>query len=1315
MYVYLQALQTTHSLMVPSSLRAVILFLLLLAVRATRAELKTVSPNPDCDSSSTNTLDKELQNITSDNLIIALTSGVHCLLNPTVVQSVSNITLIGPDNTSAIITCTKNTGLAFLNISMLHLVNLHIRGCGLSRDNLMQVVDQTLVLVQLNFNIPNGIQVAVYAADVTDLHMEQVSITNTTGIGLVGINIVGECQIQSCQFSHNIQKQHDCGTTGHFVTDVGERIGGGAYFLFQDFIGDDITTCKNTDVYSFHIDDSHFLDNSDCSDLPNEEFILCQKQHFIGGGGGIGVVLAQVCYSVNITATSTVFEDNSATHGSGANVAIFQGVSNTHVEFEDCQFSGNGVLMSTTNLSFTTHGGAIGVVYDLVSADQSVPLFIPSRNISLKVKNSNFTDNVATKGGAVIITSLATSAVAEMTDVAYFYFDNCIFTANRAIHGAAALLTELKFSGRALGIQIWMANLTVFNNTLESLEFIAPVVTVDSVAVFEVQAINITLAGSCLFDSNTGTAFKGQDSVIGIAGEVKFSNNWWLSGGAVNLNGLSYFVVLPNSSLEFFSNSARIYGGAVYVSLIKNCAILPNFDCFLYFGYDQYECCENCDFSTKNFTVSFINNTADVAGGSIYGSALMSCPWVSSLQIDSNENILQVLEQNFSDHFVFIPDPIGRQNIQTSIAKVEIDASTDGSPYTVAPGEMRKVVIQPMDALGQSIPAILGSITDQDAPYNLSVQLDSRPIKVFLGDNINASTTLTIFGQENASGSLIIYAQAGSGLSLLSTKVHLTECPFGFQYSISSRSCECKPNLLERGIRCNLSDLTLSVPSGMWVGPLDDGSGLAVAHCIRTLCQPGVATISVSNSTFDFDQQCRPGLHRGGLLCSSCKEDYSNVFGGIRCRKCTNNSIAIILLFLVLGVLLIVFLVVFRVNISTGYLNGIIFWCNIVSLYKEVLVPGQSYLGLTFLANWLTLNWGIETCFHVGMSAFERSWWQLCFSIYLFILMALIRCIFKCCKNVDSKTAFSTIQAIATLLIMCYISILQFCIEPLSFARIYTEDGKILLRWRVDPTMEYFTSTHGILVFMACLLLVLYILPFPIILLFPTVLYKSKWLHKYKPIYDAFWYPLKPQYRFWLGARLMFRWLVFFMAFLYPPPKSTFVSAFFLLVLLFLQMQLQPFHSKTTNTLDSAFILSLLLLFLGSLFAESQQQHSWKGATGYSLALIVLTYLGIGAVFLYHLYSQFPKLRGFISKYVGKCKQKKRIVVLRVPQSAPEDPDSISGDQEESRDDGDKQPRLRVVGYTSFREPLLDEGSVEIETYTTSVPTSINTATSDTN
>lgn len=1286
--------------MVPSSLHAVILFLLLLAVRATRAELKTVSPNPDCDSSATHTLDKVLQNITSDNLVIALASGTHCLLNPTVVQSVSNITLIGPDNTSAIITCTKNIGLAFLNISILHLVNVRIRECGLTGDNLMQVVDQTRALVQLNFNIPNDIQVAVYAAHVTDLHMDQVTITNTTGIGLVGINIVGECEIQSCQFSHNIRKQHDCGATGHFVTDLGGRIGGGAYFLFQDFIGYDITTCKNTNVYSFHINDSHFLDNSDCSNLPNEEFVLRQKQsYFIGGGGGLGVVFAQVCYSVNITTTSTVFEDNSATHGSGAHVGIFQGVSNTHVEFEDCQFTGNGVPLSTTNLSFTTHGGAIGVLYDLVSTDRSVPLFIPSRNISLKVKNSNFTDNVATKGGAVIITSLATSAVAETTDVAYFYFDNCIFTANRAIHGAAALLTELKFSGRILGIQIWMANLTVSNNQLESLGFIAPVFTMDSVAVFEVQAINITLAGSCLFDSNTGTAFEGLDSVIGIAGEVKFSNNWGLYGGAVNLNGLSHFVVLPNSSLEFISNSARVYGGAVYVSLI---AFLPNFDCFLYFDYDQYEYCENCDFNTNNFTVSFINNTADVAGGTIHGSALMSCPWLSSLQIDSNENILQVLEQNFSDHFVFTPDPIGSQNVQTSIAKVEIDASTDGPPYTVAPGEMKKVVIQPMDTLGQSIPAILGSFADQDAPSTLFVTFDSGPIKIFPGDNINDSTTLTVLGQENASVSLIIFALdlAGSRLTLLSTKVHLTECPFGFQYNSSSHSCVCRPNLLERRIKCNLSDLTLSVPSGMWVGPLDDESDFAVAHCIRALCQPGVATIPVSNSTSDFDQQCRPGLNRGGLLCSSCKKDYSNVFGGIHCRKCTNNSIAIILLFLVLGVLLIVFLVVFRVNISTGYLNGIIFWCNILSLYKEVLVPRPSFLGITFLANWLTLNWGIETCFHVGMSAIERSWWQLCFSIYLFILMALIRVIFRCCKNVDGKTAISTIQAIATLLMMCYISILQFCIELLSYVHIYTEDGKNHLRWRVDPTMEYFMNTHGILAFVACLLLVLYVLPFPIILLFPTVLYKSKWLHKYKPIYDAFWHPLKPQYRFWLGARLMFRWVLFFVAYFYSPPRSTFVSAFFLLILLFLQMQLQPFHFQMTNTLDSAFILSLLFLFLGSLF-YNEQQDNWKRATGYSLTLIVLTYLGIGAVFLYHLYSQFPKIRGFVLKYVAKCEQKNK-VVLRVPQSAPEEVDSIGGDQEESGDE-DEQPRLRVVGYTSFRESLLDdEGSVEIETYTAS-------------
>ena len=225
----------------------------------------------------------------------------------------------------------------------------------------------------------------------------------------------------------------------------------------------------------------------------------------------------------------------------------------------------------------------------------------------------------------------------------------------------------------------------------------------------------------------------------------------------------------------------------------------------------------------------------------------------------------------------------------------------------------------------------------------------------------------------------------------------------------------------------------------------------------------------------------------------------------------------------------------------------------------------------------------------------ERSWWELSFPLYLFILMIILRSLFKCkCCRVGSKTAFATIEAFATLLLMCYISILQYSVQLISTVEIYTDDGDKLIRWNSDPTVSYFNGPHGLLAFVACVLIAVYVVPIPIISLFPAFLYKSKFLKRYKPFYDAVWNPFKPRYRFWLGLRLIFRWIPLILASFSTPPTSTFVTAFFPIVLLFLQLQLQPFQSKLVNGIDSLFLLNLILIFLGSLFYNATEQNDLR-------------------------------------------------------------------------------------------------------------------------
>ena len=1300
-----------------------VIWLLLLEL-CIASDIVIVESNTECESTTnTLTLYQALQNISSDT-IISLANGIHCIDHVSYINSIDNITITGPESTDdAIILCSDGSGLVFHNISNLSIRNIQIIGCGITGDDLMSAVNLTHEMIRLYFIIPSDTTVAVYASSIYVLSMNNVTITNTTGLGLVGINIVGYSMIEDCQFTHNIQQQEDCAFTNQsgYVTDRGKRIGGGAYFLFQDFTGYDVEKCDNISFYSLNVTNNHFTHNSECSDLTVVEFNYRDSEraktdgYTIGGAGGMGVMFAQACYAINVTVTDTVFEENYATLGGGSHIGIFQGVSHSYVIFDDCHFNKNGLSTDKFDLNSPTSGGAIGLYNDLVSPNKEVPVFIHNRSIGLIAKNTKFIDNGAINGGAIIIISLVTTAVADIADVAYFYLDNCTFLGNRAVRGSAVFIQELKLHARILGVQVKVSDLTMIHNRIESLGSTTSIASVDSSAIFEIRAINMTLSGDCLIESNTGSGLQGRDSFIGIAGNIIINNNTGFYGAGITLR-LSFLIILPNASLTIMNNVARVFGGGLFVNQINNSPLVFMFDCFLLYGYNQLDYCESCDFARNNFTITFINNTA-ILGGTVYGSALTTCPWAVQLTQKYNEqNVLEILQDHFSDHFQFSPYPTGIENVQTPVTNVTIENEQD--IYTLAPGQALFIPLRPQDSLGQSISSILGVYPDldQDIPSTFFGFLGAG-VGGYAA-NTDTSTRLTVVGAENITVNMIIYS-----LDLIGNRpaqnlitVYVTECPIGFEYSTTSLKCVCSEELLDRNVRCNTSDLTITVPSNVWVGPIE-GSRFAVADCIRGLCEPGEVTISVSNNSVDFDLQCRQDLNRGGALCGECIDQYCNVFGSVRCIKCSNRSTAIILLFLILGALLIAFLVIFPINLSSGYLNGILFWSNIVSIYENVLSPSQTHARTGFLANWLTLNWGIETCFHQNMTALERSWWELSFPLYLFILMLILRSLFKCkCCRVGSKTAFATIEAFATLLLMCYISILQYSVQLISTVEIYTDDGDKLIRWNSDPTVSYFNGPHGLLAFVACVLIAVYVVPIPIISLFPAFLYKSKFLKRYKPFYDAVWNPFKPRYRFWLGLRLIFRWIPLILASFSTPPTSTFVTAFFLIVLLFLQLQLQPFQSKLVNGIDSLFLLNLILIFLGSLFYNATEQNDLRQqqitimnrATIFTTTFQIIAYIGIFILFIFSLFVRFPKMKEcFVKCYTKCCTKKMKKIIIRVPQSLPGDTDYIAGVPNPIT--SEERQRPRVIGHTFFRESLLeDSGSVEIQTYTQTVSPKTN-------
>ncbi len=1287
-----------------------------------------ISPDPI-------TLDTALQMVVSDTTL-HLGSGVHCIDSFALLHGWKNISLIG-ESSDVIITCKKGLGFAFVNVTNLHLENLQIDSCELSNSELNQSVSLLKEIIYLFFKIPTGVRIALFLGHVENLWMENIIVKNTPGFGMVGINVIGDSLVRNSIFFNNVHTDVECNFFSLNVTlatgIAPSLFGGGAYFLYQDYLLAYDTSYVPDAQHGLSIENTAFYTNSDCSFVTNvgvgykDSELYRELGYTIGGGGGLTVMLAQRGYGVNVTVSNASMVNNTARYGGGAHIVTFTGVTNSHILFKDnCTFISNGFpsldfFSAVVNSTYAAAGGALAVFFDVIPPD--VGLTRPQqRNTSVEFVDSLFVENAAYTGGAVVAYSYFSSTASRPEDALAIRFIRCDFLRNAAILGAAFWIYELKSSAREqVGMQVELQDIIVLGNIGSLVTSRLNFRVQDNPAVMYVRSVNVTITGSYVYIAdNQGTALLASGSLVGIIGDnctVKIERNTGVYGGAINMLQMSYLIVTPGTYLIVKNNTARIEGGAFYVNQDGGNPAFLSGDCFLYFSYQQFYACINCTkFNDTEFSIYVAGNSAP-KGSTMYGSALNSCPWSYELrQKYGDGNILEILSENFPDRFTFIPPPTTRQQVITQAERLEIESESQ-EVYVVAPGETFNFNTAAIDGFNQTISTVIAAyvVTSSDNTTINSIGLPN--VFAVAGDegfavlgNKPTSTVFRVFSQQDQVVYVGLYSVESPGALQAYLEVSVESCPMGFIFDIRVLSCACIPELVQEGIDCDVENLLLIVPDGVWVGPVGGGnSEFVVEDCIATYCVSERKTVDVRGD--GFDTQCAEDSNRGGLLCGRCRSGYSIVLGSDRCLKCSNSTAALIVLFLALGILLVILISYFRITITGGFLNGVIFYSNVVNLFEPILTPVDAYDGRLALTSFLSLNLGIETCFYKEMDALQKIWWQLSFPLYLYFLMFVITFLARCCKW-KRGAGFSITQAFVTLSVLCYVSVVLSCVELLGGIEVKTLSGARLERWIVDPTVVYFEGAHGILTFVAILLLIFYIIPLPLFLLFPALLYRTRFLKKLKPFYDAFWEPFEPRFRFWLGFRLMFRWLPLVVFYLVPFPVDSFVTGLSLLFLLCAQIMLQPFKGQWRNLLDNFFLLNLVVLFFGAVFFEAVKDLSGtdkaeSDGTIFSTFLVILAYLGFVVVLVYHIITRYQPLEDAVKRCFRRGEDVKKVVM--VPTSLPEpenlEPvetqdfmsiDHTKGDTVTQNQSGD----LVRVDFTILREPLLDEGTVEIVTVT---------------
>ena len=766
---------------------------------------------------------------------------------------------------------------------------------------------------------------------------------------------------------------------------------------------------------------------------------------------------------------------------------------------------------------------------------------------------------------------------------------------------------------------------------------------------------NITFSDNSKFCRNHNSALISYSSVITLAGSVSFFNNSGIRGGAITLH-LSTLNLATGASVSFINNSAQETGGAIHVE--PDITRMPEPKCF----YQRDIYCNN------TVTLYFMNNSAKIGGDNVYGASLAfcqddtydeNCP-ISTTLLDTRESSVS------SDPiYVCICDSEGRPQCTNS--------SFINMSKNVYPSEKFTLLVTVVGAdYGMTIGNVYANLFLASSGGAPAPVLEQGFQYSQLIDNISCQElTYSIYTEYTVQHSVVMYLTAQYTNNprhladqecrklnryLLNSKcryspiyinVTILPCPLGFLKSPSR--CDCYPPLIEKGVQCSITNGTgyFIWNDALWISINERGivytENCPLRHC--TITNKMIDLIANPNS------QC--AFNRAGRLCGSCRKGYSLAIGSSHCIHCpNNNNIALLIFFIIAGVLLVFFISILNLTVTQGMINGLIFYANIVWASQSILLPLHeiklSNAVIVFLRAflaWINLDFGIETCFISGLTALVKTWLQFLFPAYIWAIAGIIIITAKYSKTLTKIYGNRAVPLLATLFLLSYMKLLRTVVTSFLFTHLSEiPTGSTLVVWSVDGELDYFGVAHTFLLVAAIAVVIFLWLPYTLSLLFLQQLQKVsnscwflKWVNKLSPFYDAHFAPFKSKHRYWFGLMLLTRGILLALF----ASTVTFHQSIYLLIILVFGITLllyvaimHPFKSTVVLIIQSSSLANLVLLSGFLLYSQTKNKNEQTIqiiAAGISIGVVFIQFCGItlfSIVKLCHHYNIWSNVSG---------------------------------------------------------------------------------------
>ena len=346
------------------------------------------------------------------------------------------------------------------------------------------------------------------------------------------------------------------------------------------------------------------------------------------------------------------------------------------------------------------------------------------------------------------------------------------------------------------------------------------------------------------------------------------------------------------------------------------------------------------------------------------------------------------------------------------------------------------------------------------------------------------------------------------------------------------------------------------------------------------------------------------------------------------------------------GIILVAILMLLNMTVSVGTLNGLIFYANIISLYKNILLPVQESNHLAFanvVVSWLNLDIGIDSCYFKGMNAYAKIWLQLAFPVYVFILVAaVIVCSSHFSKFSNLIGKRNPVATLATLILLSYTKLLEIVFRAFSSGTVNHPDGSSTQVWLPDATVDYFSLKHSLLFIVSIIILLIGLIYTILLFLWQWLLCLPTWrvfkwisnqkLHGFMETYNI---PYKPQHRYWTGMLLFARIILHLIAAvnLSNDPQLALASITFVIGTIFLLRALireALYRNKLVDIVETAFYFNIFAFATLTWYAINKQVASYNSVIVHMS--IIVTVLLLLLIILYHLYTYTPALSRIVNK-----------------------------------------------------------------------------------